>query len=107
MSALTRGIILHKEGEQLVIQANEAEVAHFALNASVNVAGAPTTNAVGIYQELAEHGILYDRHGREVAFVTSVQMERHQIDVTTFAHSEPTYIPGMLRYIISAEGPVR
>ncbi len=111
-----RGIILQKQGEKLIIQASDADVVQFALGAHVNVSAqqlvpesvfpASAAHAVARINALMEHGFVYDRHGQPIGYVTECQTRHEPIDVTTFADAGETYVPGLLRYTIHAEGPL-
>lgn len=106
MSAITRGIVLGQDGDELIIQATDAEVARFGKGSAVAVAQAAKGKArhgefTVEHFEWATNGILYDSAGRPVCMVKNFQVEQvvDQIEVMTFAQPE-------FRYHIEAEGPV-
>lgn len=104
----TRGIVLREESDVLVVQATPEEVASFALGQGVHVvAGAPEpaeTRSDTFRALMDEGGLLYDRHGRVVARVTSMRVSRDSIDMTTAFDSAPVLMSGRRHVHIEAEG---
>lgn len=107
MSALARGIVLQKHGEQLVIQATEAEVVQFALGSVVAAhEQSPFGGPWGI-AGIEQDGLLYNKAGVPVAYMRECTVNRQMIDVTTFGSAQSQmFVHGLPTYTIRAEGPV-
>lgn len=114
MSALARGIVLQKDGEQLVIQATESEVVQFAVGGQVQVAAKQGKARKPLASDphwptfggLDSDGFLYNSEGKPVARVRSVHVDANVIDVTSFGDLGKQYVQGLPSYRIEAEGPV-
>ncbi len=108
MSALARGIVLQKDGEQLVIQATEAEVVQFALGGAVTAVGKATFGGPWGIQGISDDGVLYTKDGKPVAYIQDCTINRQMIEVTTFGdYGKQQFVNGLPEYEIRARGPVR
>lgn len=127
-----RGIVLREERDTLVVQASVDEVQRFAraqrgrevrveqATLRMRVGGTPTlhSTAESVNQrgggvrcgygaasgvlELA--GLLYDRHGRPVAYVRDVRVHTETLDVSAMGDTWQTMMPGRTSVDIRAEG---
>ena len=114
MSAITRGIVLGQDGDELIIQATDAEVARFGKGSAVAVAQAAKKAKKGLLTlndfAWAMNGTLYDEQGRPVCIVRRFEVDQavDYIDATNLANTNATYVNGLsdVHYRIEAEGPV-
>lgn len=106
--SVVRGIVLARDGEDLVIRASDADVAQFAVHQAVLTAAVDAPPALGwtrVYADMMADGYLYDRTGRRVALIDKIDITTDTIDVTTFG-SAVEYVSAGQRVRIQGRGPV-
>lgn len=108
--SITRGIVLAREGAELIIAATPNDVQQFGKGVSVglfrDLKPPPSAAMAHLRAVLDEGALLYDKHGYPFARIYHTMTEHHAIDVTSFRGEHKKYATGQVTYELTCKGPV-